>query len=83
MNNEVILNAEKLKEAIRYYGITTMFLTTPLFNQLSQRDRRLFGDLQTLLVGGETLSVPQINLVLRDNPGLVLMNVRRDGKRCI
>ncbi|EPY09152.1 phenylalanine racemase [Paenibacillus alvei TS-15] len=75
VNSEVILNTEKLKEAIRCYGITTMFLTTPLFNQLSQRDSRLFGDLQTLLVGGETLSVPQINLVLRDNPGLVLMNV--------
>ncbi|WP_430192084.1 amino acid adenylation domain-containing protein [Paenibacillus thiaminolyticus] len=75
VNSEVILNTEKLKEAIRCYGITTMFLTTPLFNQLSHRDSRLFGDLQTLLVGGETLSVPQINLVLRDNPGLVLMNV--------
>ncbi|SCW64139.1 AMP-binding enzyme [Paenibacillus tianmuensis] len=36
VNNEVILNAEKLKEAIRCYGITTMFLTTPLFNQLSE-----------------------------------------------
>lgn len=75
VNNEVILNTDKLKDAIRCYGITTMFLTTSLFNQLSQRDSRMFGDLQTLLVGGETLSVPQINLVLRDNPGLILMNV--------
>lgn len=74
VNNEVILNAGKLKEAIRDYGITTMFLATSLFNQLSQRDSRLFGGLQTLLVGGEALSVPQVNLVLRDNPGLVLMN---------
>ncbi|MCP1307440.1 amino acid adenylation domain-containing protein [Paenibacillus tyrfis] len=74
VNNEVILNAAKLKEAIRRYGITTMWLTSPLFNQLSQQDSTLFDGLQTLLVGGDVLSVPHVNLVLRDNPGLVVVN---------
>ncbi|WP_337589632.1 amino acid adenylation domain-containing protein [Paenibacillus sp. A3] len=74
VSNEVILNAAKLKEAIRRYVITTMWLTSPLFNQLSQQDCTLFGGLQTLLVGGDVLSVPHVNLVLRDNPGLALVN---------
>ncbi len=74
VNNEVILNAAKLKEAIRRYEITTLWLTSPLFNQLSRQDSTLFGGLQTLLVGGDVLSVPHINLVLRDNPGLAVVN---------
>ncbi|MDO3675426.1 amino acid adenylation domain-containing protein [Paenibacillus ehimensis] len=74
VNNEVILNAAKLKEAIRRYEITTLWLTSPLFNQLSQQDSTLFGGLQTLLVGGDVLSVPHVNLVLRDNPGLAVVN---------
>uniref|UniRef100_A0AAE9TIS3 Uncharacterized protein n=1 Tax=Paenibacillus polymyxa TaxID=1406 RepID=A0AAE9TIS3_PAEPO len=42
VSQDVILDAPKLKEAVRSHGITTMFLTTPLFNQLSQQDLALF-----------------------------------------
>ncbi|MCZ8520301.1 MULTISPECIES: non-ribosomal peptide synthase/polyketide synthase [Paenibacillus] len=74
VDNEVILIAEKLKEAIASYGITTLWLTSPLFNQLSQQDEHLFGGLKTLLVGGDVLSVPHINRVLDAHPGLVIVN---------
>ncbi|KZE78885.1 non-ribosomal peptide synthetase [Paenibacillus elgii] len=74
VGSEVILNADRLQEAIRQYGITTMWLTAPLFNQLTQQNSRLFGDMKTLLVGGDVLSVPHINRVVRDNPGLRLVN---------
>ncbi|WP_223275721.1 AMP-binding protein, partial [Paenibacillus elgii] len=33
VSSDVILNADRLQEAIRQYGITTMWLTAPLFNQ--------------------------------------------------
>ncbi|WP_155983761.1 AMP-binding protein, partial [Paenibacillus sp. 1-18] len=56
------------------YGITTMWLTSPLFNQLSQQDSKLFGAIKTLIVGGDMLSAPHINRVLRDNPGLDIVN---------
>ncbi|WP_270169864.1 amino acid adenylation domain-containing protein [Paenibacillus sp. SYP-B4298] len=75
VNHEVLLNPEQLKETIDACGITTMFLTTPLFNQLTQQDSRLFSGLKTLLVGGETLSVKLINRVLRNLPDLELMSV--------
>ncbi|WP_157244100.1 non-ribosomal peptide synthetase, partial [Paenibacillus elgii] len=74
VSSDVILNADRLEEAIRRYGITTMWLTAPLFNQLTQQNSRLFGDMKTLLVGGDVLSVPHINRVVRDNPGLRLVN---------
>ncbi|MEW9702937.1 amino acid adenylation domain-containing protein, partial [Paenibacillus sp. SI8] len=71
---DVILEGPKLKQAIQKYGITTMWLTSPLFNQLSQQESKLFGNLRTLIVGGDVLSVPHINRVLRDNPSLRIVN---------
>ncbi|WP_336604367.1 amino acid adenylation domain-containing protein, partial [Paenibacillus sp. MMS18-CY102] len=72
--NDVILDATKLKKTIQQYGITTMWLTSPLFNQLSQQDSKLFAGVQTLIVGGDVLSVPHINRVLQHHPGLRIIN---------
>ncbi|WP_081481590.1 non-ribosomal peptide synthetase [Paenibacillus elgii] len=69
-----ILDGRRLKQVIQQYGINTMWLTSPLFNQLSQQDNQLFAGLQTLLVGGDELSVPHINHVLRNNPSLTIVN---------
>ncbi|MFB0847085.1 amino acid adenylation domain-containing protein, partial [Paenibacillus oleatilyticus] len=75
VNKDMILNAASLKQTIQENGITTMFLTTALFNQLTQQDSRLFASLDTLLVGGEAQSVPHINRVIQDNPGFRLVNI--------
>ncbi|MVO98369.1 non-ribosomal peptide synthase/polyketide synthase [Paenibacillus lutrae] len=69
-----LLDAAKLKKTISDHHITMMWLTTPLFNQLSQQDSRLFGDVKHLLVGGDKLSVPHINRVLQDNPAMSIIN---------
>ncbi|WP_426446147.1 amino acid adenylation domain-containing protein [Paenibacillus sp. S-38] len=71
---EAILDAAKLKAAIRGLGINTMWLTAPLFNQLSQQEKGLFEGLHTLIVGGDVLSVPHINRVLEEHPRLRLVN---------
>ncbi|KAF6627029.1 amino acid adenylation domain-containing protein [Paenibacillus sp. EKM208P] len=71
---EDLLDAAKLKETIRDHRVTMMWLTTPLFNQLSQQDSKLFGDVKYLLVGGDVLSAPHINRVLRDNPDINIIN---------
>ncbi|WP_159882458.1 non-ribosomal peptide synthetase [Paenibacillus puerhi] len=71
---EVLLNGPRLKEAIERYDITTMWLTAPLFNQLLQQESRLFSALDTLIVGGDALSVPHINMALRHNPSLRIVN---------
>ncbi|MDP1513189.1 amino acid adenylation domain-containing protein, partial [Paenibacillus ottowii] len=74
VHKDDLLDAAKLKETIRDHRVTMMWLTTPLFNQLSQQDSKLFGDVKYLLVGGDVLSAPHINRVLRDNPDLNIIN---------
>ncbi|MFK4435322.1 amino acid adenylation domain-containing protein [Paenibacillus sp. RC21] len=75
VSQDVILDAPKLKEAVRSHGITTMFLTTPLFNQLSQQDLALFEGIRELLVGGDVMSVPHMNRVLEAHPSLRISNI--------
>ncbi|WP_018882875.1 non-ribosomal peptide synthetase, partial [Paenibacillus massiliensis] len=74
VSQDVILDAAKLKEAVRSHGVTTMWLTAPLFNQLSQQDVELFAGLKELLIGGDVLSVPHVNRVLKAHPSLKLIN---------
>ncbi|MGW8444293.1 non-ribosomal peptide synthase/polyketide synthase [Paenibacillus sp. S33] len=74
VSQDVILDAPKLKEAVRSHGITTMWLTAPLFNQLSQQDLELFEGIRELLVGGDVLSVPHINRVMKAHPHLQIIN---------
>uniref|UniRef100_UPI00046FE480 non-ribosomal peptide synthetase n=1 Tax=Paenibacillus massiliensis TaxID=225917 RepID=UPI00046FE480 len=73
-NKDVILDACKLQQTIEDYGITTMWLTSPLFNQLSQQNSQLFRSMKTLISGGDVLSVQHINRVLQDNPALHIVN---------
>ncbi len=61
VEKENLLIAEKLKEIIRKYNIGTMWLTSPLFNQLSGVDIGIFEGLRNLLVGGDMLSPLHIN----------------------
>ncbi|MDP1513423.1 amino acid adenylation domain-containing protein, partial [Paenibacillus ottowii] len=75
VRQDVILDVLKLKEAVHSHGITTMFLTTPLFNQLSQQDLTLFEGIQELLVGGDVMSVPHMNRVLEAHPSLRISNI--------
>ncbi|MEC0182799.1 non-ribosomal peptide synthetase [Paenibacillus peoriae] len=74
VSQDIILDAPKLKEAVHSHGITTMWLTAPLFNQLSQQDLELFEGIRELLVGGDVLSVPHINRVLEVHPNLRIIN---------
>ncbi|RPH64303.1 MAG: amino acid adenylation domain-containing protein, partial [Burkholderiales bacterium] len=50
-----ILSAPDLAEAIRRFGIDTMFMTSALFGEHAARSPALFAPLRTLLVGGEVL----------------------------
>jgi len=72
--NEKILNSTTLKQLIKRYSINTMWLTSPLFNQLSQQDRHLFEHLKTLIIGGDVLSVSHVNEVKGNCPMLKMVN---------
>ena len=71
---DVILVPERLKTTIQQNNITTMWMTSPLFNQMLQADVHIFGGLKNLLVGGDVLSLPHINKLRRAFPGLNIIN---------
>ncbi|WP_033679306.1 AMP-binding protein, partial [Bacillus gaemokensis] len=70
----VILSVEKLNEALKQYQITTMWLTSPLFNQLALQNPELFSSLRYLLVGGDALSPNTISMVRSSCPNLTIIN---------
>jgi amino acid adenylation domain-containing protein len=69
------LDARELGRLVRDHRVTTMFLTTGLFNQLVDTDVSAFADLETLLTGGEKVSAQHCNAVRRACPGLALKHV--------
>ncbi|MGW4383544.1 amino acid adenylation domain-containing protein [Kitasatospora sp. NPDC004531] len=74
VDDAVILDARALGRAVRERGITTMWLTAALFNQLVDQDPALLTGLRELLVGGDALSVPHIDKLLAACPGLKVTN---------
>ncbi|MCP5054491.1 MAG: amino acid adenylation domain-containing protein, partial [bacterium] len=73
-SKEKILAPGSLKRLVRNYGIRTMWLTAPLFNQLVQMDTGIFSGLGNLLVGGDVLSPLHINRVIERFPQLNVIN---------
>ncbi len=71
---EVILDAHQLARALEEYRINTLWLSSPLFNQLMQQNIELFSPLRYLLVGGDVLSPAHINRVKHRFPKLKIIN---------
>ncbi len=69
-----VLDAAVMKRLIREHGITTLWLTSSLCNQLADADATLFSGLRQLLTGGEKLSAPHIARIRAANPGLTVIN---------
>jgi len=73
-DNEVIIDADKLAKALAENNINTLWLSSPLFNQLMQRNSDIFSGLEYLLVGGDVLSPRYINMVRAKNKQLKVIN---------
>jgi len=74
VDNEVILESKKLGRALENHQINTMWLTSPLFNQLMQQDSGIFAPLEYLVVGGDVLPPKAINAVRHRNRHLKVVN---------
>jgi len=61
------------KELVRQ-GITTLWLTAGLFHPMVESQVASLRGLRQLLAGGDVLSPPQVLRVLRELPGLTLIN---------
>jgi amino acid adenylation domain-containing protein len=70
-----LLDPERLARQIRDDGITLLFLTTSLFNQLADADPAMFASLRVLMTGGEKGSARHFRAVRRACPALDLLHV--------
>lgn len=63
-----------LRTLIRDYGITTLWLTTSLFNTIVDDEPELLSGVEELLIGGEALSVAHIVKAQRRLPEVQFIN---------
>jgi tyrocidine synthetase III len=74
VEKEGILDTTLLKQTLTTTSVNTMWLTSPLFNQLVQKDASLFASMKYLIVGGDALSPQHINSVREKCPQLKVIN---------
>jgi amino acid adenylation domain-containing protein len=74
VNKETILTPAKLKKAMVNNRITTIWMTSALFNRMLEEDIEIFRGLQNLLAGGEVLSPQHINRLKNKFPGIKVIN---------
>lgn len=75
INKNIALSPHEFAAQLREYGVTTMFLTTALFNLLSRETPTAFRSLKTLLFGGEACDPVSICAVLQNGAPARLLHV--------
>ncbi|WP_121809993.1 non-ribosomal peptide synthetase [Mucilaginibacter kameinonensis] len=73
-NDKNLFNSKTLKNLITKHKVTVMWFTSSWFNQLADDAPEVFKGLNTILVGGEKLSVPHIKKIRAMYPDLNLIN---------
>lgn len=72
---EVSLSPREFAEFMRRQGVTVLFLTTALFNQMAREAQGAFRTLRYVLFGGEAVDPDAVRAVLRDGPPQHLLHV--------
>ena len=72
---DTLLSPQCLSTAIDRYGITTLFLTTALFNQMVEQIPAALGKLRYLLFGGEAVDPERVKELLRNGAPSRLLHV--------
>ncbi|HEX7859903.1 MAG TPA: amino acid adenylation domain-containing protein [Verrucomicrobiae bacterium] len=75
IQKEVALSPSDFVEALRKERITTLFLTTALFNQLAREVPGAFATLTNVLFGGEAVDPKWVRAVLECDPPKRLLHV--------
>jgi len=71
---DTILNADKLKRTMLDNRITTIWMTSALFNQMLDTDPDIFSSLKHLLVGGDIVSASHVRRLKSHVPGITVIN---------
>jgi fengycin family lipopeptide synthetase E len=70
-----VLDSRLLRRLVSFHGITTLFLTTALFNAFAAEDLDVFAELECVLSGGEKVSPYHFNRVHKAHARLQLKHV--------
>ncbi len=73
--HDVVLSPQNFAVYIREQGISVLFLTTALFNQLASVVPQVFKDLRHLLFGGEAVDPKSVKAVFRNGAPQRLLHV--------
>jgi aspartate racemase len=68
------LSLQQIAGAIRSLGVTSMWLTSGLFNLMADEQPDAFAPLRQLLAGGDVLSIPHLRKVSAAYPRLRIIN---------
>ncbi|HEV3023112.1 MAG TPA: amino acid adenylation domain-containing protein, partial [Pirellulales bacterium] len=72
---ETLLSPSELRQHIRRHGISVLFVTTALFNQLAEQAPDVFASLRYVLFGGEAADPESVRKVLRQGKPERLIHV--------
>ena len=75
IGREDMLSAEKFSAQLESHGVTTLFVTTALFNELVHERAEIFGSVRTVLFGGEECDAEAVRRVLQSAPPERLLNM--------
>lgn len=75
ISKEVALSPSEFEKFARRERITTLFLTTALFNQLARETPAVFGSMETVMFGGEAVDPKWVRAVLAGSPPRRLIHV--------
>ncbi|MEH2128696.1 amino acid adenylation domain-containing protein [Nostoc sp.] len=75
LSKELALSPREFAGFLRSQGITVLFLTTALFNQIAQEVPYALGSLRHLLFGGEAVDVKWVKEVLKNGAPQRLLHV--------
>ncbi len=75
INREVALSPRDLAAEICAQGVSVMFLTTALFNQMAREVPAAFGSVGNLLFGGEAVDLHSVKEVLKHSSPARLLHV--------
>ena len=64
VSREVALSPPLFAEELKSQGVTVLFLTTALFNQMVRHDREVFGSVRQMLFGGEQVDVDRVREIV-------------------
>ncbi|MEU6299767.1 non-ribosomal peptide synthetase [Streptomyces erythrochromogenes] len=75
VDKDTLLDPAALTAALRRHGVTTLFVTTAVFNQIVAADPYAFGALRHVLFGGEAANSVRVAEVLAAAPPQRLVNL--------